>query len=82
MLGNYKNMLVVNLGPSVISITRKLSRYFSKATEAYLKAMNRVMTFCINISSQKNVADILTKNLPSIDYNRHTQVLGVIDNIF
>jgi len=31
------------------------------------------------ISSKENVADILTKNLPSIDYKRHTQALGIID---
>lgn len=31
------------------------------------------------ISSKENVADILTKNLSSVDYKRHTQALGIVN---
>jgi hypothetical protein len=34
--------------PDILNITRKLSRHFLKANEAHMKAMRRVMTFCVN----------------------------------
>jgi hypothetical protein len=50
--------------PEVLSAVRELSKHMTSATLTHLKAMYRVMTYCVN-TKNRGLADLLTTNLSS-----------------
>jgi hypothetical protein len=66
--------------PDILNITRELSRNLMKANQANLKAMRKVMTFCVN--SKEHGISINPKGYwnGKAENDYHFEVLGISDS--
>ena len=66
--------------PDILNITRELSRYFMRANRAHLKAMKKVMTFCVNTKGHGIFVNPEGYWNGKVDNDYYFEVLGTSDS--